>query len=73
MAALSFSGFDLKRSPSATFIDACPPDGRVVARRVYVAPAEAWDGRDYARLAALLSGDVAGLGGVIASALPAGM
>jgi uncharacterized lipoprotein YmbA len=57
----------------AARIEIATPDGRVVARRVYVAPAEAWDGRDYARLAALLSGDVAGLGGVIASALPAGM
>ena len=46
--------------------------GKTLARRVYSAPAEAWDGRDFDRLAALLSSDVAGLARDIAGSLPAG-
>lgn len=41
-----------------------------VARRVFTAPAEAWDGRDFDRLAALLSSDLGALGRDIAAALP---
>lgn len=47
-------------------------DGLVVARRVYVAPASAWNGRDFGKLAALLSDDVSALGGTILAALPHG-
>jgi uncharacterized lipoprotein YmbA len=45
--------------------------GRTVARKVYSAPPEAWDGRDYNKLAALLSSDVAGLARDIVASLPA--
>jgi hypothetical protein len=41
-----------------------------VIRRLFTAPAEAWDGRDFDRLAALLSTDLGALGRDIASALP---
>ncbi len=47
------------------------PNPRSVARRVFTAPAEAWDGRDYDRLAALLSGEAAALGRDLLAALPA--
>jgi len=43
---------------------------KVVARRAFTAPEAAWDGRDYARLAELLSEDVARLGRDIVAALP---
>jgi uncharacterized protein len=46
------------------------PDPHPVARRVFTAPAEAWDGRDFDRLAALLSADLAALGRDAAAALP---
>jgi uncharacterized lipoprotein YmbA len=46
------------------------PDARVVARRTFVAPAAAWDGRDFAQLAALLSADVDALGREVVAALP---
>jgi uncharacterized lipoprotein YmbA len=46
-------------------------DSRVVARRAFVAPAAAWDGKDFARLAALLSADVDALGREVVAALPA--
>ncbi|HTU02199.1 MAG TPA: ABC-type transport auxiliary lipoprotein family protein, partial [Candidatus Sulfotelmatobacter sp.] len=35
---------------------------RVVSRKVFVAPDAAWDGRDFGRLASLLSADVAAVG-----------
>ena len=47
------------------------PGARVVAHRLFVAPAAEWDGSNYGRLAALLSEDVAALGREIAEALPA--
>lgn len=47
------------------------PQTRVVARRTFVAPNASWDGRNYARLAALLSDDVAALAREIIAALPA--
>ncbi|HEY1848146.1 MAG TPA: PqiC family protein [Opitutaceae bacterium] len=43
--------------------------GRTLARRTYSAPAQGWDGKDYDRLAALLSSDVAGLARDIADSL----
>ncbi|HEY1793490.1 MAG TPA: PqiC family protein [Opitutaceae bacterium] len=45
---------------------------RLVARRQFEAPAQAWDGRDFGRLAGLLSADVAALARQVASAIPAG-
>jgi hypothetical protein len=45
---------------------------RVVARRLFTAPAAAWDGRDFDRLANLLSGDVAALGREVAADIPVG-
>lgn len=42
----------------------------LVARQTYVAPAAAWDGRDYGQLAALLSSDIDALAQQIVSMLP---
>jgi hypothetical protein len=42
----------------------------VVARKVFVAPAAAWDGSNYDQLASLLSRDVAALAGEIVAQLP---
>jgi uncharacterized lipoprotein YmbA len=44
---------------------------RVVSRKLFVAPDAAWDGRDYDRLAGLLTADVSALGREILSELPA--
>jgi len=44
---------------------------RVVARKVFTAPDAAWDGRDFDRLARLLTADVSALGGEIVADLPA--
>jgi hypothetical protein len=41
-----------------------------VRRETFVAPTAAWDGRDYAALAALLGADAGRLAGEILSALP---
>lgn len=46
------------------------PAAQVIARKMFVAPGAEWDGRDYARLAALLSEDAAALAREIAAALP---
>jgi uncharacterized lipoprotein YmbA len=43
----------------------------VLARRVFVAPDAAWDGRDFDRLASLLSADVSALGQEVLAAIPA--
>ncbi len=45
-------------------------DGRLLARRTYVAPDARWDGRNFDQLAGLLSADVEGLGREIVAALP---
>ncbi len=42
----------------------------LVARRTFLAPDAAWDGRDFGRLAGLLSADVQALGKDIVAALP---
>jgi uncharacterized lipoprotein YmbA len=46
------------------------PNPRSVARRVFTAPADSWDGRDFDRLAALLSSDAAALGREVLAAVP---
>jgi uncharacterized lipoprotein YmbA len=57
---------------SATLeISTTGPGAHVVSRRLYTAPAGAWDGRDFGQLAGLLSADISGLGGEIASDLAA--
>jgi len=43
---------------------------QVVVRKVFVAPPAGWDGADYARLASLLSADVAALASEILADLP---
>jgi uncharacterized lipoprotein YmbA len=45
-------------------------NGRVVARRNFVAPDAGWDGRDFARLASLLSDAVGALAQEVAATLP---
>jgi hypothetical protein len=58
---------------SATIeITATGASPHVVARKLFTAPAAAWDGRDYGQLASLLSADIAALGQEIASDLPPG-
>jgi hypothetical protein len=52
-------------------ISTAGPDPKVVARRLFVAPAAAWDGEDYDRLANLLTDDVSALGQEILTAIPA--
>ena len=44
---------------------------RVVAHKVFVAPAAAWDGRDFDRLARMLSADVSALAQDVLADLPA--
>jgi uncharacterized lipoprotein YmbA len=46
-------------------------DGRLLARRTFVAPDAAWDGKNFGQLAGLLSADVDALGQEIVAALPA--
>jgi uncharacterized lipoprotein YmbA len=45
-------------------------DGRLLARRTFVAPDAAWNGKDFGQLAGLLSADVDALGAEIVAALP---
>jgi uncharacterized lipoprotein YmbA len=54
----------------ATFEITKPGDGSLVARRTFAAPDAAWNGTDFAELAALLSADVGTLGQEIVEALP---
>jgi uncharacterized lipoprotein YmbA len=42
----------------------------LVARKIYTAPAAAWDGQNFDQLAQLLSADVQGLGAAIIEAVP---
>jgi uncharacterized lipoprotein YmbA len=44
---------------------------RVVARKLFTAPAGAWDGRDFGRLAGLLSADISALGQEVVADIPA--
>jgi uncharacterized lipoprotein YmbA len=46
-------------------------NARVVSRRTFEAPAEAWDGADFGQLAALLNRDVASLAQEVAADIPA--
>jgi uncharacterized lipoprotein YmbA len=55
---------------AATFEITKPGDGRLVARRTFVAPDVGWNGTDFAQLAGLLSDDVAALGQDVVGALP---
>jgi hypothetical protein len=45
-------------------------DSRVVVRKTFVAPDAAWDGKDFARLAALLGEAVGALSQEVVAALP---
>ncbi len=65
----SGSGF-VARFEATVEITTGAPEVRVVARRTFIAPEAAWDGRDFSRLAALLSADADALGREIAAALP---
>lgn len=56
---------------SAVYEIADTKEGRVLVREVFDAPAEAWDGRNYAALAQHLSAGVAALGEEIVAKLPA--
>jgi uncharacterized lipoprotein YmbA len=49
-----------------------PSDGSLLARRTFVAPDAAWDGKNFDALAGLLSADVDALGREIVAALPGG-
>jgi uncharacterized lipoprotein YmbA len=57
---------------AATFeVATAGPNPRVLARRTFVAPDAAWDGRDFDKLASLLSADASALGQEIAAAIAA--
>jgi len=59
-------------SLSATIeISTAGANPRLVARKLFVAPNGAWDGRDFDRLASLLSGGVAALGREVLADIPA--
>ena len=47
------------------------PGGAVVVRKTFVAPQTEWDGKDFGKLAQLLSDSVAALGDEIVGSLPA--
>ena len=60
-----------KASLSATIeISTSGANAHVVARRLFTAPAAAWDGRDFDRLASLLSSDISALGQDVLAAIP---
>jgi uncharacterized lipoprotein YmbA len=44
---------------------------KVVARKLFTAPAASWDGRDFGRLAGLLSADISALGQEVVADIPA--
>jgi uncharacterized lipoprotein YmbA len=46
-------------------------NARIVARKLFVAPEEDWDGKDFDQLAALLTADVSDLGQDVLGSLPA--
>lgn len=52
-------------------ITATGTDPHVVSRKLFTAPEAAWDGKDFDRLASLLSADVAALGQEVLAAVPA--
>jgi uncharacterized lipoprotein YmbA len=57
---------------SATFeISTTGDSPHVVARKLYTAEPAAWDGRDFDRLASLLSADVSGLAREVVAGIPA--
>lgn len=57
---------------SATFeITTAGADPHLVVRKLYTAPDAGWDGRDFQRLASLLSADVSALGQEILAGIPA--
>jgi uncharacterized protein len=55
---------------AATFEITRSGDAHLVARRTFVAPDAAWNGKDFAELASLLSADVSALGQEMIGALP---
>lgn len=69
--AATGSGKYVASLTAAIEISTTGPNGHVVARKLFVAPPEEWDGADYGRLASLLSGDVAALGREVVADLPA--
>jgi uncharacterized lipoprotein YmbA len=64
------SGKDAANFSAMIEITTAGPGAHVVARKLFTAPAAAWDGRDYGQLASLLSADIAALGQEVASDLP---
>jgi uncharacterized protein len=68
----ALSGGKYEASVSATIeISTTGPNSRVVSRRNFEAPAEAWDGADFGQLAALLNRDVAALAQEVVAEVPA--
>jgi uncharacterized protein len=64
------SGKDSASFSATIEITTADPSPHVIARKLFTAPAAAWDGRDYGQLASLLSADISALGQEIASDLP---
>lgn len=68
--AASRSGKYVAAMAASIEVSTSGANARVVARRLFVAPDEPWDGEDYGRLAGLLSGDAAALGREVLAAIP---
>jgi len=69
--AVSPSGNYVASLSASIEVSTSGPNGHVVARRSFSAPDEAWNGTDFDRLAALLSGDAAALGRDVLAGIPA--
>lgn len=69
--AVTASGKHEASFSAAIEVSTTGANAHVVARRRFDAPDAPWDGTDFERLAALLSGDVAGLGRDVLAAVPA--
>ena len=63
----SRSGSYAARFTATIEVSTAGPNPHVVARKLFVAPAAAWDGENFGQLASLLSSDAAALGQEVAS------
>lgn len=69
--AVSPKGRYVARLSATVEISTAGANPHVVARKLFVAPDEAWDGADFDRLAGLLSGDITALGQEVLADIPA--
>lgn len=64
------AGRAVARFAAAVEISTTGENAQIVVRRTFIAPDAAWDGKDFARLAALLSDAVAALSRDVVAAIP---